>query len=381
MTKTSSLGIYVHIPFCRSKCRYCNFLSSADADGREREQYVSQLRCEIAGKGEQYAAGRTVDTIFLGGGTPTVLPAHVIDDIIEAVYARFRVDAAAEVTVEANPGTIDRRTLSELREAGVNRLSLGVQSFDDDMLRLLGRIHSAREAAEAYAAARVAGFDNVNIDLIFGLPGQTAQAWGADIRKAIGLRPEHISFYDLLLEEGTPLQADVAEGRLEALSDIEDRKMYHAATRALSDAGYVHYEISNAALKGRESRHNLKYWSMDDYLGIGLGAHSYISGRRSSNTEFMNDYLGARDSRQMVSNYYNNTKGDEMSEYVWLGLRRTKGISLSEFARKFGEDFMQLYAEETENLIERRLLAIEGDRLRLTPLGLDLSNVVFREFV
>ncbi|MDR0596558.1 MAG: radical SAM family heme chaperone HemW, partial [Clostridiales Family XIII bacterium] len=370
-----ALGIYLHIPFCRQRCRYCTFLSDDESGEKERSLYVSQLRREIAGKGGQYAEGRSVDTIFIGGGTPTVLPEHEIDDLIEAVYSKFHVAGEPEITVEANPGTVDRQYLAALRESGVNRVSFGVQSFDEKTLERLGRIHTAAEAAGSFMAARDAGFDNINIDLIFGLPAQSAEQWDADLREALSLRPEHISFYGLQLEEETPLYDDVMSGRLDALSDIEDRRMYHSAVEALTRGGYVHYEISNAALPGRESRHNLKYWSMDDYLGIGLGAHSYIQGRRFSNTEFLVDYIKANGSDQMVSNYYNNTRGDEMSEYIWLGLRRTDGISLSDFERKFGVDFLQLYAEETENLIGRKLLTRDGDKLRLTPLGLDLSNV------
>jgi oxygen-independent coproporphyrinogen-3 oxidase len=375
------LGIYIHIPFCKQRCRYCTFLSDDDTGDKERSLYVAQLSCEISGKSEQYAKGRVVDTIFIGGGTPTILPSGEIDDIIEAVYSRFNVSDDVEITIEANPGTADRGYLQSLRNVGVNRLSFGVQSFDDAMLRRLGRIHTASEAVAAYEAARAAGYDNVNIDLIFGLPDQSAASWARDLANAVSLRPEHLSFYDLQLEEETPLYEDVMSGRLEALSDIDDRRMYHAAVDILTKSGYEHYEISNAALPGKRSRHNLKYWSLDDYLGIGLGAHSYICGRRFSNTEFRGDYIKARGSDQMVSNYYNNTRGDEISEYVWLGLRRTDGISLSDFSARFGEDFMKIFAEETEGLIERRLLTREGDKLRLTALGLDLSNVVFREFV
>jgi oxygen-independent coproporphyrinogen-3 oxidase len=381
MSKQTTLGIYIHIPFCKHRCRYCTFLSDDDTGDKERSLYVSQLRREISGKGGQYAENHVVDTVFIGGGTPTILPHEEIDDIIEAVYSRFRVADGAEITIEANPGTTDREYLRLVREIGANRISFGVQSFDDDMLQRLGRVHTAREAEESYEAAREAGYDNVNMDLIFGLPDQSAASWARDIDKAIALRPEHISFYDLQLEEETPLYEDVMAGRLEALSDIEDRRMYHAAVDALTAAGYEHYEISNAALPGMRSRHNLKYWSLDDYLGFGLGAHSYINGRRFVNTEFRNDYIKAGSSEQMVSSYYNNTPGDEMSEYIWLGLRRTEGISLSDFSARFGKDFMKLYAVETENLIERKLLTRDGDKLRLTALGLDLSNVVFREFV
>jgi oxygen-independent coproporphyrinogen-3 oxidase len=378
---SGKLGIYVHIPFCKQRCRYCTFLSDDDTGDKERSLYVAQLRCEISGKSEQYAGGRIVDTIFIGGGTPTILPAGEIDDIIEAIYSRFHVSEDVEITIEANPGTTDMNYMRSLRDVGVNRVSFGVQSFDDAMLLRLGRIHTASEAIIAYEAARAAGYDNVNIDLIFGLPDQSSASWERDLKNVLSLRPDHVSFYDLQLEEETPLYEDVISGRLEALSDIDDRRMYHATVEALTKGGYEHYEISNAALPGKLSRHNLKYWSLDDYLGFGLGAHSYICGRRFSNTEFRGDYIKAHTSDQMVSNYYNNTRGDEISEYVWLGLRRTAGISLSDFSDRFGEDFMKIFAVETEGLIERKLLMREGDKLNLTALGLDLSNVVFREFV
>ncbi|MDR0519427.1 MAG: radical SAM protein, partial [Clostridiales Family XIII bacterium] len=224
-----TLGIYLHIPFCKRRCRYCTFLSDDEAGEKERSLYVAQLRREIAGKSERYAAGRTVDTIFVGGGTPTVLPPNELDDIIEGVYSRFNVSEDPEITVEANPGTVDEGYLRALMESGVNRISFGVQSFDRGMLGYLGRIHTADEALRSYAAARAAGFDNVNIDLIFGLPDQSADIWNADLREALSLQPEHISFYGLQLEEDTPLYDDVMSGRLDAISDIEDRRMYHSA--------------------------------------------------------------------------------------------------------------------------------------------------------
>jgi oxygen-independent coproporphyrinogen-3 oxidase len=380
-SRRKKLGVYVHIPFCKRRCRYCNFLSDAETGAHERALYVSQLKCEIAGKGDAYGDKFEVDTVFIGGGTPTILSHDEIDDVIESVYSRFRVADDAEITVESNPGTVDRAYLERLKESGVNRLSIGVQSFNGEMLELLGRVHSSSEAIGAFEAARAADFDNVNIDLIFGMPGQSVGLWREDLHRAVALGPDHISFYDLQIEEETPIYEDLMSGLLEPISDISDRRMYHAAIETLTNAGYEHYEISNAARPGRRSRHNLKYWSMDDYLGVGLGAHSYIAGRRFVNTEFRSDYITAHDSDHMVSSYYNNTRGDEMSEYIFLGLRRTEGISLSDFALRFGEDFYSLYSTETENLIERRLLKREGDMLKLTPLGLDLSNIVFREFV
>ncbi|MDR0817217.1 MAG: radical SAM family heme chaperone HemW, partial [Clostridiales Family XIII bacterium] len=287
----------------------------------------------------------------------------------------------AEITIEANPGTVSQYDLIDLHHAGLNRISIGVQSFNDKKLKYLGRIHSADAAIKAVHSARRALFKNINIDLIFGVPAETRALWAADVETAIELSPEHISFYDLQVEEGTPVCEDIINGSVEEVDEIEDRLMYHDAIKKLTKAGYVHYEISNAARPGRQSRHNLKYWGMLDYVGIGLGAHSYTAGRRFSNTEDLAVYLSANSSIEMTGESYNNKRGDEISEFIFLGLRRTAGISLAAFRERFGVEFDTLFADETRSLIERKLLQRNGDILKLTQLGLDLSNVVFVEYV
>jgi oxygen-independent coproporphyrinogen-3 oxidase len=375
------LGIYIHIPFCVRKCRYCDFLSFQDHAEGAVTQYLAQLEREIIDRSVVYGKEYSVDSIFIGGGTPTVLTPLQIDNILDTVYARYRVTEDAEVTIEANPGTISLSGLIDLYSSGLNRISFGVQSFNDEKLKYLGRIHNADTAIKALFGARRAHFENINLDLIFGVPGETRAAWCNDLETAIHLEPEHISFYDLQIEEGTPVCEDVVRGRVEEVGELEDRLMYHDAIKKLKKAGYVHYEISNAARPGYESRHNLKYWSMEDYLGVGLGAHSYTSGRRFSTTEDLAVYLAADSSGEMTGEIYSNKRSDEISEFIFLGLRRTDGISLNAFRERFGVEFDALFADETRSLIERKLLQRNGDVLKLTQLGLDLSNVVFLEYV
>jgi oxygen-independent coproporphyrinogen-3 oxidase len=375
------LGIYIHIPFCVRKCRYCDFLSFSDISELSIGQYTAQLISELVDRSKVYGNKYDVDTIFIGGGTPTLLRPSQIDDILDALYARYRITDDAEITIEANPGTVSQYDLIDLHRAGVNRISFGVQSFNDKKLRYLGRIHSADAAVKSIYSARRARFKNINIDLIFGVPGETRALWAEDIETAVELSPEHISFYDLQIEEGTPVCDDIVSGSVAEVSEIEDRLMYHDAIKKLTKAGYMHYEISNAARQGHQSRHNLKYWSMQDYIGLGLGAHSYTAGRRFSNTEDLSVYLAADSSAGMTYETYNNKRSDEISEFIFLGLRRTSGISLSAFRERFGVEFDSLFADETRSLIERKLLQRSGDVLKLTQLGLDLSNVVFLEYV
>jgi oxygen-independent coproporphyrinogen-3 oxidase len=375
------LGLYVHIPFCARKCRYCDFVSFPVADRDAHFAYALKVVLEASEKAHIFGEGRSVDTIYLGGGTPSFLEAGLVSEILDSLYAHFRVEDDCEITIEVNPVSATREKFRAYRSAGVNRVSIGVQSFDPEVLTFLGRLHTAEEAERAVADARVCGFDNLNIDLMFGVPGQDLASWERDLKKALKLAPEHISFYSLGIEEGTPLFEDLIAERIEETDEILDRRMYHLAKELLADAGFRHYEISNAALPGRESRHNLKYWSMDPYLGLGAAAHSYFDGRRFANTSNLTEYLAASGTTDMMNWAHENTPGDEMSEFIFLGLRRTAGIRLSDFHSSFGRDFWELYGEETEKLIRRGLLEQDGDELRLTALGLDLANNVFSEYV
>jgi len=326
-------------------------------------------------------ASPLVDTVYIGGGTPSLIEAGFITEILDAVYTTYTVADDAEITIEVNPGAVNAEKFSKYRAAGINRVSIGAQSFDADTLSFLGRIHSVQDVINCVLDARRAGFDDINLDMIFGIPGQTLEGWEKGLEAAAALAPEHISFYSLEIEEGTPLYADMMRGAFDSPDEILDRRMYHVAKDYLASQGLFQYEISNSARPGRESRHNLKYWSMEPYAGFGVGAHSYFGGRRFSNTKKIAAYLTAEDDTEMTDWIHENTLSDDMSEFIFLGLRRISGIELSRFNACFGKDFWEIYGEETEKLIGRGLLEKSGDALKLTPLGLDLANNVFREYV
>lgn len=342
---------------------------------------MQKLINEIVGKSSFVGNDHIVDTIFIGGGTPSVLEISYIAEILDALYANYYIKSDVEITIETNPGTLNSTKLTEYINMGINRLSMGVQSLNEDVLKYLGRIHNEYEVYKNFDDARVAGFENINLDMMFGIPGQSNKIWENDFKDVLKLSPEHISFYSLQVEEGTPVFVDVMEDMVSLPDEITDRRMYHTALDLLAANDYSHYEISNASKPGFESRHNLKYWSMDDYIGVGLGAHSFIDGKRSDNTELLKEYLSAPSIMGMVHSIYENTKSDHMSEYIFLGLRKTSGINLIEFEKVYNKKFMELYQEEVDSLMSRGLLEINGHHLRLTSLGLDLSNQVFMEFV
>ena len=381
ITNSNTLGLYIHIPFCVRKCRYCDFLSFPNSSEDLISIYIEKLTSEIIAKNNFDCTANIVDSIYIGGGTPSLIEANYIDDILDAIYAKYNISDNTEITIEANPGTVDVEKLKSYANFGINRLSYGVQSFDRKQLKLLGRIHDSDSVLESFNLARNAGFKNINIDLIFGLPEETLPIWLNDVKTTIELSPEHISFYSLTIEENTPIFHDIINARIEELDETSDRIMYHKAIELLADNGYNHYEISNAALPGFESRHNLKYWSMNNYLGFGLGAHSYVNGVRFANTESMQEYLSADGSSPMTTWVHENTITDEISEFVFLGLRKIEGIDLKRFNTLFGKSFWEVYSYETKLLIERGLLEENGDMLRLTSLGLDLSNQVFMEYI
>ena len=375
------LGLYIHIPFCARKCRYCDFISYEIADHDVHLAYSLKNIIEVSEKSHVFGDKYSVDTIYIGGGTPSIIAAGFVSEMLDAVYSHFRVESECEITIEVNPVSATLDKFKAYRNAGINRVSIGVQSFDPGTLSFLGRLHTEDEAESAIKEAGDSGFENINIDLMFGVPGQDLTDWERDLKKTLKLSPKHISFYSLGIEEGTPMRNDLQEGAFEEIDENTDRRMYHLAKEMLADAGFSHYEISNAAIPGYESRHNLKYWSMDPYLGFGVAAHSYFNGRRFSNTSNLTKYLAAAGPSDMIDWAHENTQGDEMSEFIFLGLRRTAGIRLSDFNSCFGRDFWELYGEETNKLISRGLLEHTGDELRLTDLGLDLANNVFSEYV
>ena len=381
------LGLYVHIPFCVRKCKYCDFLSFEGEPDMGQLQYVNTLLREIRQAGTIYGRKYYVNTIFFGGGTPSILDEILIKRILDVIYEEFEVKtdeqdgfALPEITIEANPGTLTGEKLEEYRRSGVNRLSLGVQSFHVDLLRTLGRIHPPEQAKQSYKLARELGFENINFDLMFGLPGQTPEMWKQTLEEAIAMEPEHISFYSLELEEGTPFAQMYREGRLELPDEDIDRDMYHTAIDLLKKNGYVHYEISNAAKPGFECRHNLKYWSMEEYLGLGLGAHSYVDGMRFKNV----GNLGAYNSTDVPrTDSYRNTEKDDMSDYLFTGLRKIEGISLQEFKDRFHVDVMILYRRPIQKHLDGGLLELKdnGSRLALSALGLDNMNKVLQDLL
>ncbi|MBE6036935.1 MAG: oxygen-independent coproporphyrinogen III oxidase [Clostridiales bacterium] len=375
-----SLGIYVHVPFCKQKCNYCDFLSLTTTDRPKREQYRDAMVKELEAYAKTYGKGSdyVVDTIHVGGGTPSVWEAYYLWRIVLGIKDKFNVADDVEITAEVNPGTIDVDKMSVWGVFGVNRMSIGAQSMDNDLLKTLGRIHTAEEFVNTYETARRYFYKNINVDLIFGIPGQTLEQWEDTLKKVIALDPNHVSFYSLQLEEGTPFYKMVKEGKLVPTADELDRDMYHLAVKMLTEAGYNHYEISNAAKPGFESKHNLKYWSMEEYLGLGLGAHSYLEGKRFSNTTDLEDYIANGGG---VVWTYENTEADNISEYLFTGLRKVAGISLSDFEARFGKKLTDVYGKEVEKHIAGGLLVQEGDMLHLTAKGLDVANTVLCDFV
>lgn len=383
MTKTNKLGLYLHVPFCRQKCAYCDFLSFACKSDRLLVEYTNALVLEMR-KWKELCADRQIDSVFFGGGTPSLLPSEALEKLMQEMREDFHISEDAEITVEANPASLTREKLAFYRECGINRLSIGVQSFDNRVLRVLGRLHDKNEAFQMIQTARKAGFDNISVDLMFGVPTQSMKTWVDTLRQAIFLGPQHISLYSLQLEKGTDLYRRVyEEGSLNVIPELLDREMYHEAINMLREAGYHHYEISNAARPGKESRHNTKYWTYGEYLGMGLGASSFFEGKRFKNHEKMFRYIEAiKEGRVPVDgrSIERYTERDEMGIFVFTGLRRAEGVSLKAFREQFGVDLFSVY----DSAILRRnrgLIILYEDQLYLTEAGMDVSNRVMSEFV
>lgn len=374
------LGLYVHIPFCVRKCEYCDFLSWS-AGEEEREQYVNALLSEIESY-RDFVKGYRVSTIFVGGGTPSVLRPKQMERILQKIYEVFELEKRPEITIEVNPGTVDEEKLQCYKANGVNRLSMGLQSVKDEKLRLLGRIHTYQEFAESYELARKVGFDNISIDLISSVPGQTLQEWKEELEIAAVQNPEHISVYQLIIEEGTPLYEKYAE-HPELLPDEEtSREIYLWTGRFLKEAGYEQYEISNYAKPGKESRHNLKYWERGDYLGLGLGAASMVRNIRMSNTKDMKTYLERCDKpKTMREDVQFLEEPRQMEEFMFLGLRKTRGVSKKEFRRIFGREMDMVYEKALHKCLENGMLLEHKDRIFLSEEGTLLSNMVLSEFL
>jgi putative oxygen-independent coproporphyrinogen III oxidase len=378
------LELYIHIPFCAKKCGYCDFLSGPAAVSVQ-QRYVEQLIEEIACQSAHYP-GYQVPSVYLGGGTPSLLGAKDICQIMEQVKSVFELSDTPEVTIEANPGTVTMEKLKAWSEAGINRVSIGLQSADDKELKNLGRIHTYDEFLKTYQRVRQAGFDNVNIDLMSALPGQTLASWRSTLKKVARLKPEHISAYSLTIEEGTPFYQQY-HGHPELLpGEDEEREMYYATKQILQDMGFRRYEISNYAKSGRECRHNIGYWTGTEYLGLGLGSSSYIQGFRFHNEEDLGRYCRIRmkgedaDDR-LHQDIIHLTDKEKMEEFMFLGLRMMDGVSGSEFLKRFGVNMWNVYGDVLGKLVENHLIQADNPYIRLTDFGVDISNYVLSEFL
>lgn len=386
------LELYFHIPFCVRKCFYCDFLS-APADEGTMKKYMKALLAETVGSALSYA-DYTVSSIFIGGGTPSVVPVSCIEDLMSAAKEHYRLAQDAEVTMEVNPGTVSENALSRYRKAGVNRLSIGLQSADNEELEAIGRIHTWEQFLDTYAAARKAGFWNINVDIMSALPGQTLSRYRSTLEKVLCLEPapEHISAYSLILEEGTYLYDLYEKGKLEIPDEDTDRLMYQETKELLARRGYRRYEISNYAKEGYECRHNCGYWTRENYVGFGLGASSLVENVRFKNGTNLQAYLenpcGCREDVQQLS------REEQMEEFMFLGLRMTRGVDGGMFRRLFGCSMEEVYGEVIRKNIRDGLLRADADsdsageeghaawrHLSLTEKGLDVSNYVMAQFL
>lgn len=373
------MELYLHMPFCVRKCAYCDFLSFP-TDQETQNLYTRRLREDIDAMGKKYG-DIPIDTIFIGGGTPSVPDSALIVGIMEHVRKAFHVAEGAEISMEANPGTVTREKLTDYRRAGINRLSFGLQSANDRELKLLGRIHTWAEFLESFHLARECGFTNINIDLMSALPGQTRESWKDTLKRVTDLNPEHISAYSLIIEDGTPFGEKYGseEGRKLLPDEDSEREMYHETKRFLRDCGYERYEISNYAKPGRACRHNIGYWTGLPYLGLGLGASSYMDGCRFAVNSDMKQYLEEKPG--MFTDVEKLTKKDMEEEFFYVGLRMTAGVSLPEFERRFGVSAKDVYPGLMEMFVEEKAAVFQGDRFVLTDYGLDVSNYIMAQFL
>ena len=376
---SGGMELYLHMPFCVRKCAYCDFLSFPSGAETQR-MYAKRLMEDIDVMGKRYGE-IPVETIFIGGGTPSVPDSGLIVEIMEHVRHAFHVADGAEISMEANPGTVTREKLTDYRKAGINRLSFGLQSANDRELKLLGRIHTWAEFLESFTLARECGFANLNIDLMSALPGQTCESWKETLSRVTDLDPEHISAYSLIIEEGTSFgeRYGSEEGRKLLPDEDSEREMYHETKRFLKDCGYERYEISNYAKPGRECRHNIGYWTGVPYLGLGLGASSYLDGCRFTVNPDMKQYLEEKPG--MFADIEKLTKKDMEEEFFYVGLRMTAGVSLSEFERRFGISAKEVYPGLMETFVKEKAARFEGDRFVLTDYGLDVSNYIMAQFL
>lgn len=376
--ENKELGIYIHIPFCKSKCYYCDFLSYTERCD-EIENYIQKVMQEM----EQYDLSHYhVTTIYIGGGTPSFIEAKYMEQLLQKLKMRLINNETKfeemEITLEMNPGTVTKEKLESYKKVGINRMSMGLQTTNDDLLKQIGRIHTYQQFLQSYQWVRDIGFENVNIDFMIGIPNQTIQDIKTTLEEIKRLQPEHVSVYSLIVEEGTKLERFIEDGVLQLPTEELERQMYWYVKNTLELNGYEHYEISNFAKKGKASKHNLNCWEQKEYIGLGVAAHSYLDGVRYSNTTFSKDgvwdFLDKRlEERQSLE--------DKKKEYMLLGLRKIQGVSVQMFKERYGDNPIFLYRKIFDRLIRQGLLEINGDWIRLTTPGIDFANLVWQEFI
>ncbi len=376
--ENKEMGIYVHIPFCKKKCDYCDFISFSNKNSKMQE-YIEAVLKEI----ELQKIKKQITTIYIGGGTPSYIDSKYIKEILCEICKKNVADNA-EITIEVNPGTVTLEKLKDYKMTGINRLSIGLQTTNDELLKQIGRIHNVEQFLETYKMAREVGFKNINVDLMLGLPNQRIKDLKDSLEKIIQLQPEHISVYSLIVEEGTPIANKIESGELELPEEELERNMYWYVKNTLELNGYKHYEISNFTKKGFESKHNMNCWNQEEYVGIGIAAHSYRDITRYSNTENMSEYIKNVRSNKLERNriiHEIQKEDDTKKEYMLLGLRKIDGISIKKFKEKFGDNPIYLYRNELKKLSDENLINIDEDNIRLTNKGIDLANLVWEEFV
>ena len=389
------LGIYVHIPFCIKKCDYCDFISYSNCFDMQ-ERYVEKLLEEIE-ENKDLLKNNFISTIYIGGGTPSAIKPELIKEILDKIYLTAEIEEKneVEITIEVNPGTTTKNNLQMYRNCGINRLSIGLQSTDDAILKEIGRIHNYEQFLDTYKWAGEAGFENINVDLMLGLPGQDIEILKNSLENVVNLKPtpKHISVYSLIVEEETKIEQRIDSGELSLPDDEEERRQYHYMKNFLELNEYKHYEISNFAKPGFESKHNMNCWEQKQYVGFGVAAHSYVDGVRYSNTTDLKEYLNVNDNESRDNlkeeEKFNTIKTieetqnklDMEKEFMMLGLRKLDGVSISKFEQKFGENPIYLFRNELQKLVEEDLLEVDLDDIKLTSKGLDFANLVWEEFV
>lgn len=376
--ENKEIGIYVHIPFCKRKCEYCDFISYSDKNSKI-EEYIEAVKKEI----ELQKIKSEITTIYIGGGTPSYIDSKYIKEIMTEIQKK-NVSKNAEITIEVNPGTVTLEKLKDYKEARINRLSIGLQSAQDELLKQIGRIHNFEQFLETYRKARKVGFKNINVDLMLGLPNQRIKDLKESLEKIIELQPEHISVYSLIVEDGTPIANKLESGELELPDEDLERNMYWYVKNTLELNGYKHYEISNFAKQGYESKHNMNCWNQKEYIGIGIAAHSYRDITRYSNTENLGEYIRNVKNGKLERNriiHEIQKEDDTKKEYMLLGLRQIDGVKISKFKEKFGDNPIYLFRNELKKLSDENLIGINEDNIKLTNKGIDLANLVWEEFV